>query len=211
MTSLTLYCIYRYKGEPTREDEIFEALRRAVPKPHERDKHKNEWISEEMWRLIDKRVSARRGTGVRVKIRRLGRAIRESLQVERKRRLETAGTDVESLLGGEPPNPKEAWRRLKGWYKTAVNRAPPPTRATLERITAKRVDLYIYVPPPGENIPVTITPEDVDDSVTKEDEIAEAVKKLRRNWSGGPSGMRAEHLKEWFAAANRGKLAEEKT
>ena len=27
--------------EPTREDGIFEALQRAVPKPHEREKHKN--------------------------------------------------------------------------------------------------------------------------------------------------------------------------
>ena len=30
-----------------REDGIFEALRRAVPKPHEREKHKNAWISKE--------------------------------------------------------------------------------------------------------------------------------------------------------------------
>ena len=32
--------------EPTREDGIFAALRRAVPKPHVRDRHKNAWISE---------------------------------------------------------------------------------------------------------------------------------------------------------------------
>ena len=64
------------------------------------------------------------------------------------------------------------------------------------------------IPPLGENIPVTVTPADVDNSVPKEDEIAEAVKKLRRNRSGGPSGMRAEHLKGWLAASNRGKLAE---
>ena len=41
-------------------------------------------------------------------------------------RVETAGQDVETLLGEEPPNPKEEWIRLKGWYKAAVNRAPPP-------------------------------------------------------------------------------------
>ena len=76
---------------------------------------------------------------------------------------------METLLGEDPPNPKEAWRRLKGWYKAMVNRAPPPARATLERITAERVDLYSYVPPPGENIPVTVAPEDVDDSVPMED------------------------------------------
>ena len=109
--------------------------------------------------------------------------------------------------GGDPTNPKEAWRWLKGWYKAAVNRAPPPARATLERITADRVDLYSYVPPPGENIPVTIILADVDDSVALEDQNTDAVKKLRRNSSGGPSGMRAEHLKGWLAAANIGKLA----
>ena len=81
---------------------------------------------------------------------------------------------------------------------------------TLERITAERVDLYSYVPSPGENIPVTIKPVEVDDSVPTEDEIEEAVKKLRRNRSGGPSGMRAEHLKGWLAASKRGKRAADK-
>ena len=62
--------------EPTREDEIFGALRRAVPKPHERDKHKNAWISKDMWRLFYQKVSVRRGTRVRERIQRLGQAIR---------------------------------------------------------------------------------------------------------------------------------------
>ena len=43
--------------DPTREDGIFAAIQRAVPKPHVRDRHKNAWISEETWRLVDKRVS----------------------------------------------------------------------------------------------------------------------------------------------------------
>ena len=54
--------------EPTREDGIFAALWRAVPKPHARDRHKNTWISEETWRLVDERFSARRGTGVHTRI-----------------------------------------------------------------------------------------------------------------------------------------------
>ena len=137
---------------PTREDELFRDLRRAVPKPHERDKHRNAWISEETWRIADKRVSAKRGTRVRARLRRLGRAFRASLKGDRKRRVEDAGKDVEALLGGDPPNAKEAWRRMKGWYKAAVNRAPPPARATLERITAERIELYSQVPSPGDNI-----------------------------------------------------------
>ena len=73
----------------------------------------------------------------------------------------------------------------------------------LKRITAERVEMYNHVPPPGDNIPVTVTPSEVDDSVPTEDEIAEAVKKLRRNWSRGLSGIRAEHLKGWLTAAKR--------
>ena len=36
----------RSPTEPTREDGIFAALRRAVPKPHARDRHKNAWRSK---------------------------------------------------------------------------------------------------------------------------------------------------------------------
>ena len=145
-----------------------------------------------------------------MRFRRLGHAIWAILQEDRKRRVEAAGQEVETLLGEDPPKPKEEWIRLKGWYKAAVNRAPPPARATLERIMAERVDLYSYVSSPGENIPVTVTLEEVDDSVPIEDEIEDAVKKLRRNRSWGPSGMHAEHLKRWLAAPNRGKMAAEK-
>ena len=45
--------------EPTREDEVFAALRRAVPKPRTQEERKNEWISTELCRLVDERVSAR--------------------------------------------------------------------------------------------------------------------------------------------------------
>ena len=135
----------------------------------------NEWISEDTWRLVNERVSARRGTRVQARIRRLSRAIAARLKGDIKRRVETAGAEVETLLGADPPNPREAWRRLKGWYKAAANRAPPPARATLEQITAERVNLYSYVPYPGEHIPVTVRPVKVDDSVPTEDEIEEAV------------------------------------
>ena len=52
------------------------------------------------------------------------------------------------------------------------------------------VDLYSFIPSPGEIIPVAVRLVEVDDSVPTEDEIEEVVKKLRRNKSGGPSGMR---------------------
>ena len=88
---------------------------------------------------------------------------------------------MEALLGADPLMPREAWQRLKGCYKAVVDRAPPPAQATLERITAERVDLYSYGPSPGKNIPISVKPVQVDDSVPTEDESKEAVKNLQRN------------------------------
>ena len=89
---------------------------------------------------------------------------------------------------------QESWERLKRWYKAAVDRAPPPARATLKRITAERVDLYRYVPSLGKNIPISVQAVPVDNSVPTKNEIKEAVRHLWRNRSGGALGMRAEHL-----------------
>ena len=52
---------------------------------------------------------------------------------------------------------------MKVWYWAAVGRAPPPARFTRERVTAERVDLYSYVPPLRENIPISVEPFPVDD------------------------------------------------
>ena len=151
--------------EPTREDTIFTALRRAVTKPRALEARKNAWILATTWRFVDKRVSARRNLAKdQAFIRRLGRAIRASLKTDRRQRAEEVGSEADSLLGSELPLHREAWHRIKGWYKAVVDRAPPPPRVTLERITTERVELYIYVPPPGTNIPISVQLFLVDDS-----------------------------------------------
>ena len=112
--------------------------------------------------------------------------------------------EVEALMKADPPLIQEAWYCLQGWYKAAVDRAPPPARATLKRVTAEWVTLYSRIPPPGDNIPVTIEPFAVEDGVPEEEEIEWAVKRLQNNRAGGPSRMRAEDPKGWLAAARRG-------
>ena len=182
--------------EPTGEDDTFAVLQRAVPKPRVIEARRNEWISTETWRLVNERVSARRdpAKGQAIKIR-LGRDIKASLAVYRRRRADEAGADVEALVGVDPPLIQEAWPRIQGWYKDVLDCAPPPARFMLERITAERVALYSYVPPPGGNIPVNTQPFLVDYSVPEEGEIEWAFKRLRNNRSGGPSRIRAEHVK----------------
>ena len=99
---------------PTQEDELFGDLRRAVPKPQPREQHRNAWISEETWRLVDKRVTMRRKPRAQTGMRRLGKAIQASMKGYRRRRVEEAGTTVETLLQEDPPNARGAWRRMKG-------------------------------------------------------------------------------------------------
>ena len=60
---------------------------------------------------------------------------------------------------------------MKGWYRSAVDRAPTPAWVTLERIMSKRVYLYRYVPPPGDNILVSVDKFPVEDFIPTEDEI----------------------------------------
>ena len=107
------------------------------------------------------------------------------------------------MLGSDPLLHREDWHRMKMFYWCVVNHAPPPARVTIERITVDRVDLYSYVPPPGDNIHVSIYLLPVDDLVPMEDKIEWAVKRLQNQCSGGPSGMRAEHINGWLAEARK--------
>ena len=61
-----------------------------------------------------------------------------------RRQADEAGAEVGALVGADPPLAQEAWHRIQGWYKAAVDRALPPARVTLEWITAERVALYSH-------------------------------------------------------------------
>ena len=77
---------------------------------------------------------------------------------------------------------------MKGWYWSAVDHTPPPAWVNLKWITSEIVDLYRYLPPLGENIPVSVEPFPVEDLVPMEDDIKWAVKRLRNHQSWGPQG-----------------------
>ena len=117
--------------------------------------------------------------------------------------MEEVVEEVQRLLGSDPPLHRESCHWMKGWYRYEVDRVPPPARVTIKKIMAERVDLYSYVPPPGENIPIPVEPFPVDDLVPKEDKIEWAVKRLQNHRSGEPSGIQAEHLKGWLAEAGK--------
>ena len=63
--------------------------------------------------------------------------------------------------------------------------------------------MYIQVQTPGENIPIFVEQFPVEESVPTEEDIEWAVWMLRSNRSGGPSCMRAEHLRGWLEEAQK--------
>ena len=109
---------------------------------------------------------------------------------------------MESLLASDPPLICEAWIRMRGWYKESVNRHPPPSRVALATMTAEREELHRHVPSPVDPIPVEDPPFPflVNDSIPEDEEITWAVRSIYLNRSGVPSGMRAEHLRQWLIA-----------
>eukprot|EP00978_Attheya_sp_CCMP212_P010591 scaffold25751_cov57-Attheya_sp.AAC.4 len=56
------------------------------------------------------------------------------MNADRTRRVEIAGANVEALLQKDPPDLQVAWN--------ALDRAPPPSRDTLEKVTAERIALF---------------------------------------------------------------------
>ena len=117
----------RPPGEPTRTDQLLAALRRAVPKAQPREARRNAWILDTRWRLIDERVSARRDLQyVQAFTRLIGKEVKKSLAEDRRRQADEAGAEVEALVKADFPLIQEAWYRIQGWYKAAVDRSLPP-------------------------------------------------------------------------------------
>ena len=63
---------------------------------------------------------------------------------------------------------------------------------------------------PGESILLSVNPLQLEDLAHTEDEIEWSVWRLRNNHSGGPSGIRAEHLIGWLEETRKAEEAAKK-
>jgi hypothetical protein len=116
--------------------------------------------------------------------------------------VEEAGNAIEALLSGAEPNLQKAWNRARAWYKQATGHVHTPSRAELGAVTDEYQDLYTapdisHLPV----VPVVLPPFDISDDPPTEDEIVDAINRLNRGKAPGPSGIRADHLKDWVAQA----------
>ena len=88
-----------------------------------------------------------------------------------------------------------------------AGRASLPVQLTTKRITEEQVALHHHIPPIGENTPISVDPLPVGDLVPMEDDIKWVVWRLKDERSGGPSGIRFEHLQQWIWEAQKAEQA----
>jgi hypothetical protein len=118
------------------------------------------------------------------------------LAADRKQRAADAASTVESHLSTSAM--KEAWRALKGWYRSVEDRPPPACPETMVRQTAEKVELYARAPPMGEALPFNFPHFKISDDMPTDSEVRTVVRGLRNGRAGGATGMKAEHIKVWL-------------
>jgi hypothetical protein len=110
---------------------LFGELRKSCKEDALMWQKRNDWISEESWRLIPHRAMLRRTgrlcqTGGHCLYRQIGASLRK----DRAKRTKGVGTQIKSKLAGG--NVKEAFCHLKGWYWAASETQAKPCFHTME-------------------------------------------------------------------------------
>jgi hypothetical protein len=131
----------------------------------------------------------------------LDRKIKKSIFEDRKKRIKEAGMAIEAALTKDGFNQKAAYNIAKQWYRHMGDRPPKPSRQDLTTTANAFKTLYQLKEPEGDPIPTHIHPTPVDDDIPTEEEIAEAIDRLKCNKATGPSRMRAEHFHQWYNMA----------
>jgi len=145
------------RGPRTQLNAGYEELLQHVVCPLPREHPANKWITDATWKVVDYRAMlCRKGMLSQTAVRSLGQKIKACLQADCLKRAETTASNVKGCLAvGEYI---EAWCYLKGWYRSAEDRAPKPCPETLAKQTDERIQLYTTPPPRGGQCGLTLTP-----------------------------------------------------
>ena len=108
---------------------------------------------------------------------------------------------IEKILAAEQK--QEAWKRILSWYRQASGGKALPSREHLDRIATEKTELYRCRPPEGLRVPILVMPSEVEYIVPEEADIAQAVRGVKWERAGGPTGMQAGDLKVWMREVSR--------
>ncbi len=144
------------RGPHTELVAKYKELRLNLIPPPVRERPANQWILDKTWAVIDKRATSRRQGHLTTHVARwMGRKIKAFLAVDHKQCTANATSTVKSHLSNGAV--KEAWRTLKGCYRSAEDQPPPACPETMAKQTAKQVELYGKVPPMEVPLPFNLS------------------------------------------------------
>jgi hypothetical protein len=142
------------RGPQKQLNAEYEELQRDVVRPPLRERPANSWITAKMWKLVNHRAMLRRkGMLSQTTACGLGRQLKSRLAADRLKHAKNTALTIKGCLAAG--DFVEAWRNLKGWYRSVEDRAPKACPETLALQTAERVELYTAVPPRGGQCPST--------------------------------------------------------
>ena len=135
----------------------FDALAAECVKPKTKRSPGKDWISERNWKLIAKRASLLRSGKLRQAAAwRMKCKIQAAIKADKSRLTTDMGESIMSELS--KGNVQEAFRHLRGWYRTALETQARPCRQMMERQTNKQVELYAERAAQGAGFPANGTP-----------------------------------------------------
>jgi hypothetical protein len=133
--------------------------------------------------------------------KRLAKTLRKGLKADRKARIEAVAVDIVTLLRDNEVH--KAYGKLRGWYREKPGHVPKPTFQEEKKTRDQCKALYKKEQSDGEPNPVDIAPFPIDNTVPEEEEVCEALKKLRLGRSVGGTGLSVEDLKKWTKGVHR--------
>ena len=84
---------------------------------------------------------------------------------------------------------QESWEYILRWHRQAKGRQSPRFREYLEYVTMERVELYRCRPLEGLQVPILVITAAVDNGITSEAEIKQAVRDLKKGIADGLSSI----------------------
>ena len=170
-------------------------MKAACTDPDPKRRECKDWVSNATWQLIKRRTSHRRAGQLRCHEASVMQwEVQKALCADREARIKQVGKTISHELAGG--NVQEAFRHLKGWYRSATDTQARPCFQTMDWQTAERIDLFRKRDSPRLPIHVGENLFDVRDDTPTDGEIRTAVLELSNGRSAGASRMRAEHLKD---------------
>jgi hypothetical protein len=180
--------------EMNKADRHLESLAALTTKGKTKDNRVHSWINTTTWALIDQKAEARRKGNVELS-RKLGKAIRKALNNDRKDRIDGKAEEVQVLL--DDNKPARAFAALKGWYKTITGKPSKPTIVESDATTKEYEELYRAETPAGDEIPINVTPRGVRDDKPDQNEIWQALKRMKLGRATGATGISVEDVRRW--------------